>query len=220
MRSLPQKLLTVLASPGEVFDEVIATRPRLANCLAPMGLVCLATMFCSALNGGPGQAVPGSGELGDALQTSAAQGIVTEARLRSATLAVICFSTFAGTCWSAFVLWLIGRICLKTRFSFLKTVEIVALTEMILVLGTVVTGLLIAASADPALRPAASVLAGKFPIESPLRAALDTLNVFHLWSATVLAIGLSRLGAVSFRESAFWVFGYWVLVRLGFILLA
>jgi hypothetical protein len=46
------------------------------------------------------------------------------------------------------------------------------------------------------------------------------LNFFHLWTTTVLAIGLSRLSGVTFKESAFWVFGYWLVARVALILLA
>jgi hypothetical protein len=36
----------------------------------------------------------------------------------------------------------------------------------------------------------------------------------------VLAVGLAKLSGVTFKESAFWVFGYWVLLRIALILLA
>jgi hypothetical protein len=43
-------------------------------------------------------------------------------------------------------------------------------------------------------------------------------DLFHFWSAGVLAAGLSRLAGVSFKEAAFWVFGYWVFVRIAVVL--
>ena len=36
----------------------------------------------------------------------------------------------------------------------------------------------------------------------------------------LLAIGLSKLSGVSFKESAFWVLGYWLLVKLALVVLA
>jgi hypothetical protein len=54
----------------------------------------------------------------------------------------------------------------------------------------------------------------------PFRQVLDTFNVFHLWTTTVLAIGFSRLSAVSFKEAAFWVFGCWLFARITLIILA
>jgi hypothetical protein len=35
----------------------------------------------------------------------------------------------------------------------------------------------------------------------------------------VMAIGLSRLCNVTFKEGAFWVFGYWVATRIVLIIL-
>ena len=135
------------------------------------------------------------------------------------SLLTVCLSAWAGTLWSAFVLWFIGRMFLKTRFSFVKTLEIVGLSGIVLVLGTIVTGLLIAATGDAAARPSLSLLAVKAIHGHELRAALDALNFFHLWSATILALGLSKLSAVTFKEAAFWVFGYWIMARIAIIAL-
>jgi hypothetical protein len=87
-------------------------------------------------------------------------------------------------------------------------------------LGAIVTALLIGASGNPAARPALSFFAPRLPSDDPVRLVLDILNFFHLWTTTVLAIGLSRLSGVTLKESAFWVFGYWVVARLALILLA
>jgi len=46
---------------------------------------------------------------------------------------------------------------------------------------------------------------------------LDILNFFHLWSTAVLAIALSRLCNVTFKEASFWVFGYWLVARIVLI---
>ena len=111
-----------------------------------------------------------------------------------------------------------GRVFLKTHFEFLKALEVAGLTSIILALGAVITTLLIAASGDAGARPALSLFAAKS--SGRVHALLDAMNFFHLWTTTVLAIGLSRLSNVSFKESAFWVFGYWVFARIALIMLA
>ena len=73
---------------------------------------------------------------------------------------------------------------------------------------------------DPAARPALSILLLDSHPGDHLRAVLDVFNLFHLWSAAVLAIGLSRLTGVSAREAAFWTFGYWIALRVAIILLS
>ena len=87
-------------------------------------------------------------------------------------------------------------------------------------LGAIVTALLGVATCDASARPALSLFAGQSNAGTHLHAALDAANFFHLWTATVRAVGLSKLARVSFNEAAFWVFGYWVAWRVAMIWLA
>jgi hypothetical protein len=128
-------------------------------------------------------------------------------------------SAIAGTFWSAFVLWFMGRMFLKTRFPFWKAMEVVGLTGMILALGAIVTALMIAATGDGGSRPALSIVVGQSNPGNKLHSGMEALNFFHLWAATVLAVGLSKLARVSFSEAAFWVFGYWIGLRIALIAL-
>ena len=206
--SVTARMLNILACPTDVFDEVVVAPPKAANWLAPILLVCAANLILLGAMPGVESAWTGA---------ASAESI---ARLRLARLALVIIAAFAGTFWSAFVLWLIGRLFLKTRFAYLKALEVVALTGTILVLGTVVTTLLIAASGNSEARPALSLLVGHVAIASKAHAVFDALNLFHLWTAVVLALGLARLADVSFTEAAFWVLGFWVVARLTLILLA
>jgi hypothetical protein len=108
---------------------------------------------------------------------------------------------------------------LKLGFPYLKALEIVGLTGIISVLGKIATILLIATFDDPAARPALSLLAPKLDHSRSLYQILDTLNFFHLWITAFLAIGLSRLCHVTFKEASFWAFGYWLVARIMFIVL-
>jgi hypothetical protein len=44
------------------------------------------------------------------------------------------------------------------------------------------------------------------------------LDVTSFWTAAVLSIGLAKLSKVTVVESAFWVFGYWIVLRGGLLL--
>jgi hypothetical protein len=216
--SLGGKLLNIFVSPGEVFDEVIAAPPGMANWRVPTLLVCLAGILLLQL-AMPVEQAAAIRQLAGAAALSPEQEQMLSGIWPLVSSLGVSLAAFLGTFWSAFVLWLVGRVFLKVSFPYLKALEIVGLTGMILVLGTAVTGLLIAASGDAAARPSFSLLVGKL---SPGRAhqVLDTLNFFHLWATTVLAIGLSRLSGVTFKEAAFWVFGYWLFARIALIILA
>jgi hypothetical protein len=222
--SLGAKMLDMLVNPGDVFDQVLATPPRLVNWLLPTLLVALTSLFLLRAANDETASVPDPSQSLDSqsasVDSTAAQAKPGSADWQRVSALATCTGAFAGTFWSAFLLWFIGRAFLRTRFSYMKAVEVVALTGSIVVLGAIVTALLIGASGNPAARPALSFFAPRLPPDDPVRLVLDILNFFHLWTTTVLAIGLSRLSGVTFKESAFWVFGYWLVARLALILLA
>jgi hypothetical protein len=211
--SLREKLLSIFVSPTDVFDEVIASPPNLANWRVPTLLACLVTIISPQLANLPTQSSASIHHLAQSGAISAAQAQALAGAWPLLSALLVSVATFAGTCWSAFVLWLMGRIFLKVRFPYLKALEIVGLTGIISVLGSITTILLIAAC-GPAARPAFSLFVPNMSPTRPFYQILDTLNFFHLWSTTVLAIGLSRLCIVTFKEAAFWVFGYWMVARI------
>jgi hypothetical protein len=190
--TLPAKLANVFACPGELFDEVAASPHRAANWIIPTLLACLSGVISILY-------LPAQEQSGLSAQPS---------------MLIVIVSAWLGTIWSAFVLWVIGRVFLKMRFPYLKAVEAAALAGMILVLGTAITTLLTLATGNAALRPALSSFVHDFDPSNRVHAALAALNLFHLWATGVLAVGLSKLSGVSFKEAAFWVFGYWVGMRV------
>jgi len=222
--TLAAKLVNMLVYPGEVFDEVVAAPPRFVNWLVPTALVALASLVLLRA------AINETAPIATTSKASAAQPAITDSALlntdsgsadfQKLSALATCAGTFIGTFWTALLLWLIGRLFLRARFSYLKTVEVVALAGSVVVLGAIITALLVTAFGDPAARPALSLFALRLPSDSHVRLFLDTVNFFHLWAIGVLAIGLSRLSGVSFKESAFWVFGYWLVTRWMLILLA
>ena len=215
--TLGGRLLNIFICPSEVFDEVVAAPQCGTNWRVPTLLVCLMGIILR-------QAIVTQGEHGDAFGTLIRSGGLTAVQAQELlgvwpliSSIAICLSAFAGILWSAFVLWFIGRVFLRTKFAFEKALEVVGLASTILVLGAVITILLIAATGDLHARPALSLLGHVSHVKA--HAILETIDFFQIWSTSVLAVGLSRLSGVSFKESAFWVFGYWVFARLALILL-
>jgi len=216
--SLGAKLLNVFVCPGEVFDEIIGAPSRAANWRVATLLVCLSGIVLLLVIASQGGAVDTLGPVAHSGQSALAQAQELAGLRPLISGLAICFSAFMGTFWSAFVIWFIGRVFLKTRFAYQKALEVAGLAAIILVLGTIVTALLVAVAGNPEARPALSLFV---PPNSPrIHAFLAQMNFFHLWSTSILAIGLSRLAGVSFKESAFWVFGYWVFLRIALVLLA
>jgi len=193
--SLLSKLLNELVSPADVFDEVVSAPPTVANWLFPSLLVWFSGFMLIQFTAmqGRGTGTNGSG--------------VSGAVLAAWLVAIL------GSLWSAFVLWLMGRVLLRVRVAFTKLLELVALSGSILILGSIVTCLLIAITGDAAAKPALSYLGRHVGMSPRTCGLLEIVNLFDLWLAVVLSIGLSRLTPASFKESAFWVFGYWIVIR-------
>ena len=218
--SLPSRMANILVSPSYVFDEVLNTPHRISNWVVPMILVCFASLLLLSPATTKERIAAGIHSQLEKETISATQVDQLSNAWNRTSVIVTCSAVVVGTGWSALVVWCLGRFLLKARFSFSKALEVVGLAQVILVLGVLVTLLLIAASGNPAARPALSFFAGSIPPEHPLRVFFDTLNVFHIWATAVLAIGLARLSGVSAKEAGFWVVGYWVILRGALILLA
>jgi len=214
------KLLNVFVSPGEVFEEVVASASKPACWLVPTLFVCLIAIISLLVAPVRESRAAEVRQLSESGAIDSSDIGKLSSRILPAAALTVAASATAGTFWSAFVRWLIGRMFLKTRFPFWKAAEVVGLTGMILALGTIVTGLLMAATGDASARPALSLFAGQSNAGARVHAALDAVNFFHLWTATVLAAGLSQLARVSFNEAAYWVFGYWLALRVAMIWLA
>ncbi|HSU57352.1 MAG TPA: YIP1 family protein [Candidatus Dormibacteraeota bacterium] len=205
-----RRMLNVLVTPSDVFDEVLASPTNLANWRLPTLWVVLASLASLPASNLPSYSHVATAEL-EKTQLLAAWSSLISAFL-------VCGGAVIGTLWSATILWVMGRFFLKVQFSFRKTLEIVGLTSGIVILGIVLTGLL-SAALNHSVSPALSILALKVPLSTRLNQALDLFNFFHLWNLAALAIGLSRLSGVSCKEASFWVFGYWLFVRLALLTL-
>jgi len=222
MKAMAQTLgrcLSIFDAPSELFEEVAASPLRLTNWLVPTLLVILTSLVLLEASNNREHTAVVVGAMVEAGELSAAQAPVLTDDWQRVSAGAVCLGALAGTCWSALLLWSIGRVLLQARFSYWKALEVAGLASMIAALGALVSMLLVAASGDAAARPALSLLV-HLPLENPLRLFLDGLNVFHLWTTAVLAIGLARLSGVSLKQSGFWVFGYWLCARLAGVLLA
>jgi len=217
--SVGAKLLNLFVSPGAVFEEVVISPPRVMNYLVPTALVCLSSLVVLNATTNLEHASTAVGQLLEGEKITQTQAAWLNAHWQGVSRMAIGITTFAGVAWSAFVIWFVGKIFLKSRFAFGKALEVAGLSGTILVLGTIVTGLLAAATGDPLVRPALSLFCSKLSPDTLLRTACGLLDFFHLWATAVLTIGLSRLASVTIKESAFWIAGYWLFARIAVVLL-
>src|SRR5436190_17785196 len=128
--SLLSKLLNIFPSPGEVFDEVLAAPRSSANVLAPTIIACLSGLALLEVVTSQEQTAAAVSKIVQSANLSIVQAEVLSRHWHGISRFVVCFAVFAGTLWSSSLLWLIGRVFLKSRFAFGKTLELIGLTQM------------------------------------------------------------------------------------------
>lgn len=226
--SLPARLLNVFAAPGEVFDDVRASARCTANWLAPVLLACvIAAASAIVVASQPAiqqqireqqeGAVEKQVQAGKMTREQADQQLAMMQKFVTPTLMsifgaaaaiVISFISLFG--WSL-VLWLAGLWFLKTRFNYMKAVEVVGLATMIGVLGTIVKLLLQVNLSNPASSPSLALAVKDFDPKNTLHLVLAGLNAFDIWRVVVMSVGLSRLAGSPFARAAVPVLGFWLL---------
>jgi hypothetical protein len=227
--SLAARFLNVFASPGEVFEEVKNSVASTSNWLVPallsaaVGVVAVIILFSQPAfvqqareqwaSGYEGMVKAGKMSQADADKAVA----ILEKFAPPAGCAAAVAVSFARVFWWAFVLWLLGRLFLKTKFSYLKSVEVAGLATMISVLGGIVA-LLLSINFGKLSGANLDLLLGGSDPKSKLHPLLTVLDVFSFWLVGVMSAGLARLAGVRFAKAFVLVAGYWLLLQ--FVLLS
>ncbi len=124
----------------------------------------------------------------------------------------VVFSSFARVFFWALILWLVGRWMLKSRFDYMKAVEVVGLAGMIAVLGMVVMTLLQVNFSNPAASPSLALALGEFDEKNPIHMLLAMLNLFDFWELGVLGVGLARLTGTPWARATLPLLFVWMVV--------
>ena len=227
--SLAARLMNVFATPGEVFEEVQAAPANAANWLAPVFLAAIvgvisvviifsqpailqqiheqqAKMFDGQVKAGKMSQADADKALGVAEKFSGPAVLKITGSLAAVA---VCFARVFG--W-ALVLWLLALLFLKTKFSYLKAVEVAGLASMISILGGIVT-LLLTVNFGKESAPSLALAVSEFNPKNPLHLALAAANVFDFWILGVMSVGLARLACAPFSRALFLVAGYWLALQ-------
>jgi len=232
--SLAARLLNVFATPGEVFEEVRNSLTSTGNWLVPallsavVGVVTVILLFSQPVFVQHTREQWASGyegmvKAGKISQTEAdkAVGMIEKFAPPLGCVAAVAVG-FCRVLWWAFVLWLLGRLCLGTKFTFMKSVEVAGLATMISVLGGLVA-LLLSVNFGKLSGANLDLLLGGADPKSKLHPLLVVLDVFNFWLVGVMSAGLARLAGVRFGKALFWVVGYWftlqcVMIAFGLLM--
>lgn len=229
--SLAARLMNVFAIPGDVFEEVKATRLTATNWLVPalvagvVGALMAIVMFSQPsirqqIREKQEQVLEQKVKAGKLTRQQADQGIEMMEKFTGPAMMSIFGSVgavvtgFVRVFWWGLVLWLIGRWFLKTRFDYLKAVEVAGLASMITVLGMIVSMLLIVNLGKMFSSLSLALAVSDFDEKNKSHLLLGAVNVFNFWLIGVLGVGLARLAGVPFVRAVLLVLAYWLVASL------
>ncbi len=229
--SFAARLLNVFAVPGEVFEVVKASPWRVGNWLLPALLSAVigaaavivvvsqpsvqrqmrerieqqAKMLDQQVNAGKLSRA-------EANQVQAASRVIADpATLKTFGGAAAALFGVARVFWWGFILWLLGRLFLKVRFSYLKALEVAGLALMISLLGSIITLLLTVNLTKLFGAPALALVAADFDAAQKSPVLLGVTALFSFWVVGVLSVGLAKLAGAPFLRAAWFVFAVWVI---------
>ncbi|HKW30956.1 MAG TPA: YIP1 family protein [Verrucomicrobiae bacterium] len=229
--SLAGKLFNVIAAPGEVFNEVTRAPARAANWLVPVliyaviGVISVCIMFAQpaiqqTIHDQQVKALDQRVQQGKMTQAQEDQALQAMEKFMGPTVLAIGGSfamliySFVSVFWWALVVWLLGRWFLKTRFGYLKAVEVAGLASVILVLGIIIATLLAVILGRLYGGPSLGLLVSDFDPTKRVHLLLGAANLVYFWHTAILGIGLAKLSGVSTGKAVMVVFTYWLLAEL------
>lgn len=233
--SLAARLFNVYAAPGDVFEEVKASPMKVGNWLVPLllawlvGIVVVQVMFSQ-----PTIREQIFAQQQQKLDAMVAQGKLTQEQADQGRRQMESFGVVAGrivgsvgvvvvsAIWLfllAVALKLLAGLVFHRAVPYLKAVEIVGLASMVTVLGGVVNLLLMIIKGSMMATLGPSLLVPALDPTNQLHQGLASVNLMTLWYVGVLAAGLAKLSGVSFAKAAAWLYGGWVVLRGGMILI-
>lgn len=216
------KMVNVFVEPGEVFEEVRASRANYLNWLLPLLLSISIGLGLTFVVFSQPVVKQQLREITDrALEKQITAGKVTrqqaDAQAKMAELFTgplarsvqVVFGTVVQLFVVALVVWLLGLWVWKARFGYASALEVTALAGMISLLGAVVTSLLIVIMGNMYMNPGPVLLVHEFQPTNRTHLLLSMLNVISLWHLAVLALGLARLAGASWLKAFGWLFVLW-----------
>ena len=228
--SLPARLANVYAAPGEVFDGLRGQPPSVANWLVPVFLAALVGMISVwVMFSQPAVLQQMEDIQNKRYEQLVADGKMTQEqvnqlqeRMGDLQLTIMriggtvgaLFGTFFWLFFMSLVFFLILRWGFRTPLPFMRIVEVVGLSQMIGVLGGLVTTLLIVITGSMFTNLGPVLLVSDFDSGNKLHLLASSVNLFTLWWLGVVAVGLSRTSQVSIGKTAIVLYGLWAALRL------
>ncbi len=234
---LSDLLLNVFSSPGDAFEGLKPSPARASVWLIPMIIIILiASGFTYVMFTNPTLKDQFMQAQEQALQKSVDTGKMTQAQADQSRQGMekmggmfIAFGIIGSVVFvsvmffgAALVLWLAGKIAMGSTAGYGKYLEIYGLSGWIGILGGIITLLMVIAMGSLYASPSAAlaVLSNYNPTDNTHK-ILSALNIFSIWQAVVIGIGMGKIAGKSTGLGMGIAFGLWVVwvaitVFLGF----
>ncbi len=227
------RLLNVFATPGAVFDEVVAeAHPTPVNWIVPLVFAAVVGIIFSLVVFSQPSVIQ---QLKERQQTSIQKlvdaGKLTEEqgaerakqieRFFNPTVLKIASalgSMAANAFWMFGIglgLWLLGKFIFKREFPFMLGVEVTGLSFMIWVLGGIISMLLVVVTGNILISPGPGLLIRNFDLKNPAHLFIASIDLFTVWFLAVLSIGFTRLARIPFLAAAAWLYGIWAVMKVA-----
>jgi hypothetical protein len=232
--SIWSNIANVIATPGDVFDEVKNSPPSTANWLTPILLSCAAAVIFvivvfsqvtvqQQVRDAREKEIQKMVEKGKMTQLQADQAIETSEKFTGPAVLKILgsmgavFTSFAWLFIIALIIWLLGCKVFSGTFAYMKAVEVCALAGMVGVIGAIISMLLVVATGNMGVTLGPAFLLKEFNPANKAHQAINAVNLLTLWYIVVLGLGLSKLSGASFIKSFLWLLIPYGIIKAGLI---
>lgn len=229
--SFLDKLTNIIASPGDLFENVRQTGPTHSNWLIPWIIYVVVSI-------GTGQLILGNPSLSVQLKTTIREqfnksiesaiieGQITQEQAdqqfeQFASPDSPWFTMFAigGTLFGSiailFLLSLVGlmlgKAATNTSVPYMKVVEVIGLTFIISSLERIVTTALVFMTDSIHASPSLALFLSEVDLQSTTDLALSKMNLFTFWDIGITSLGLAKLFEKDFLKILVLVVVLWIL---------
>jgi uncharacterized MAPEG superfamily protein len=224
--SLTDRLVNVIAAPGEAFEGIKGAPVRAANWLVPLLLACVAAaVYLSIAFSQPGILRGLQEQRDNAIRKQVAAGKVTQAQADQAEAMLERFMTptlmkifgaggavvrsVAGLFVMSLAIWLALKCCTQATLDYMKVIEVCGLALVIDVPQKIVRSFLVLWKENLLATASPTLFLANPSVTNKTHLFLSMLDAGDIWWLAVLSLGVAKVAPVRYRTAAFITFGVW-----------
>ncbi len=230
--TLVDRFVNIFAAPGEVFEWMRIAPRNHANWLVPLILAFIVSAISVlVIFGQPTLQQQMSDAQHKQFEKQVQAGKITQEQMArteemipkpDSILWKVVGIIFGGA-WlvvlfllATLAVWLIGTSVFKAPLTFFTSLEIVGLSYMVMVLGSIVGTLTIMVFDSLYATPSPAIFIKDYQPDDLIHKLCTYLNFFTIWFVALLGLGLSKRGNVSVINGMIWMFGTYIILILVF----